>query len=414
MTINASLIVADVVEWLHDGAIYIDSPVRLIGQLGSRLREAGVPVDRLATSIGILHPIVRAESALWTSDGETELRRYKASPDVEKAYDASPLKVVYQNKEAVRARIAPQKQAGEFGIVGDLRLAGYTDYVALPMPFSDGSTKVLTAATREPGGFTATHIAVLETIVRPLGLLCELQTLKRSARTMLETYVGRRAGKRVLEGTIKRGEGETISAVVGFADLRGFTRLSNKLPAEQLVELLNSYFGAITSAVEEHGGEVLKYIGDEVMAVFPYQCEATAREASRQALLAARDAVEKIALVNRNCCDVARKIRVGIGLHAGDVFFGNVGGESRLDFTVIGPAVNLASRIAGLSRDLELDILVSERIADMMHCHAGYKGHHLVKGFDEPVSIFVPTLKMLGEDGSWCAESAADLALEKN
>ncbi len=414
MTINASLIVADVIEWLHDGAIYIDNPVRLIGQLGARLNQSGVPVNRLATSIGILHPIVRAESALWTSDGETELRRYKASPDLERAYDASPLKQVYLHNQSVRAKITPQRVEGEYGIVGDLRAAGYTDYVALAMPFSDGSTKVLTASTKTPGGFTNTHIAVLETIVRPLGLLCELQTLKRSARTMLETYVGKRAGKRVLEGTIKRGEGETISAVVGFADLRGFTRLSNDLPAEQLVGLLNDYFGAITSAVEAHGGEVLKYIGDEVMAVFPYSCEITAREAARQALLAVRDAVEKIANVNRKCSDSAAKIRVGIGLHAGDVFFGNVGGETRLDFTVIGPTVNLASRIAGLSRDQELDILVSEEIANMMGCHAGFKGKHHVKGFDAPVSIFVPTLKMLGEDGNWCAEIATDLALDAN
>ncbi|MXN64128.1 adenylate/guanylate cyclase domain-containing protein [Stappia sp. GBMRC 2046] len=414
MTINASLIVADVVEWLHDGAIHIENPVRLIGQLATRLRDAGVPVDRVSTNISVLHPIVRAESALWTSDGETELRRYKASPDLERLYDESPLKQVFLNNKTVHRSIGKTPAADEFAILSDLRAGGYTDYAAVPMPFSDGSTKMLTAATKDPAGFTKAHIAVLETVVRPLGLICELQTLKRSSRTMLETYVGKRAGRRVLEGTIKRGEGETISAVVGFADLRGFTRLSNTLPAEDLVILLNNYFGAITSAVEAHGGEVLKFIGDEVMAVFPYSCETTAREAARQALMAAGEAVEKIARINRDCCDESPRIRVGIGLHAGDVFFGNVGAETRLDFTVIGPTVNLASRIAGLSRDLEHDILVSQTIADMMGCHAGYGGRYPVKGFDEPVSIFEPTARMLGEDGNWCAEVATDRALEKN
>lgn len=207
----------------------------------------------------------------------------------------------------------------------------------------------------------------------------------------------------MLQGSIKRGGGELISAVISFADLRGFTTLSNRLPGEKLIELLNTYFGAMASAVEAQGGEVLKFIGDEVMAIFPYESADEAQEASRRAVFAAQEAVMRIAEVNHNCCAENPEIKVGIALHAGDVFFGNVGSETRLDFTVVGPAVNLASRIAGLAKALDREILASEAVAGMLGCQSGKVGTYYVKGFDEPVSVFSPPL-----GGSPCASPCSD------
>ncbi|MCA1300362.1 adenylate/guanylate cyclase domain-containing protein [Stappia indica] len=415
MTISASLIAAEVMEWLHGDAVRLGEALDLVEALAGRLNAAGVPVDRITTGISILHPNVRAESVLWSSDGEREMRSFRETPENEIAYEHSPLKVVYTENRKVRINLLANEPLPAYGVVEDLQTGRYTDYVALPMPFSDGSIKGVTFATRHPEGFTSAQISLFEALARPLGLLCELQTLKRTARTLLETYVGRRAGRRVLEGTIKRGDGETISAVVGFTDLRGFTRLSNELPGKKLIGLLNAYFSAVTEAVEAHGGEVLKFIGDEVMTVFPYGCEETARAAARRALLAARDAVQTIRTINRQCCDASSpELRVGIALHAGDVFFGNVGGKSRLDFTVVGPVVNLAARLAGLTRELKQDILVSEQIAEIMGCRHGLLGSYQLKGFDEPTLVFTPPLAAIGGDGNWCADAAMDLALDTN
>ncbi|WP_123194046.1 adenylate/guanylate cyclase domain-containing protein [Pannonibacter phragmitetus] len=403
MSFEAPLAAADIIQWLYGEAVEVQDSQELVRHLGQRLREARIPVDRISTGIALLHPNVRAESALWTSDGQTELRRYMEAPDLQASYDRSPLKVVYVEGRSVRIRVTPEPEEGEYGILPELRDGGFKDYIAMPLPFSDGTNKALTLATRSEAGFMPAHLAVFESIARPLGLICELNTLRRTASTLLDTYVGPRAGSRVLQGSIKRGGGELISAVISFADLRGFTTLSNRLPGEKLIELLNTYFGAMASAVEAHGGEVLKFIGDEVMAIFPYESADEAQEASRRAVFAAQEAVMRIAEVNHNCCAENPEIKVGIALHAGDVFFGNVGSETRLDFTVVGPAVNLASRIAGLAKALDREILASEAVAGMLGCQSGKVGTYYVKGFDEPVSVFSPPL-----GGSPCASPCSD------
>ncbi len=414
MTISASLVAAEVMEWLHGDAVQVEEVSTLIETLAMRLNEAGIQIDRIATGISVLHPNVRTEGITWTAEKGIELRRYMETAESIKAYDNSPFKVVFSERRSVRIRLRAGGELPAYGIVPELLEAGLTDYIALPLPFSDGTVKGVTFATRRTGGFSGSEISLLETIARPLALLCELYTLKRMSHTLLDTYVGRRAGARVLAGTVQRGDGETISAVVGFFDLRGFTELSNAIPGDKLIKLLNAYFDVVNRAVEAHDGEVLKFIGDEVMAVFPYVCEASARHAARQALLAAREASASLAEMNRDCCAEKPPMRVGIALHAGDVFFGNVGAEARLDFTVVGPVVNLASRIAGLTRELEQDILVSEAIADIMGCHAGALGSYRVKGFEEPVSVFMPPAGSIGADGSWCNAAASALALEAN
>ncbi|MEJ8476728.1 adenylate/guanylate cyclase domain-containing protein [Roseibium algae] len=414
MVLEAPLIAADIVQWLYSDAVGRDDSLALIEELAQRLCAGGIPVDRITTGIMILHPNVRAEASVWTSDGTRELRRYLANEELDESYENSPFKVVHTENKLVHLPITAEFQPGEFSIFAELRAEGYIDYVALPMPFSDGSIKAFSVATKDPGGFSVSSIAVLESIIRPLGLVCELATLRRTAETLLDTYVGPRAGRRVLDGKVKRGDGEWISAIVSFADLRGFTRLSNTLPADKLVHFLNKYFGAMAAAVEAHGGEVLKFIGDEVMAIFPYDTPDEASDAARRALKAAGETTENIRSINQdNSCDETPDMSVGIALHAGDVFFGNVGSETRLDFTVIGPAVNLAARIAELAKDLNVEVLVSDKIAEIMGCRGGLYGQYQVKGFDEPVSVYSPSL-VGGEAGKWCPDNTAVRDLDAN
>ena len=415
MVLEAPLVAADVVQWLYSEAPHLNGTLEIVSELGERLRAGSVPVDRVTTGIWVVHPNVRAEGSIWRSSGAPELILYTADSKSSDDYQKSPVKRVHETKKAVRVEIERDPaSADEYPIADDLRQEGYSDYIALPMPFSDGSVKVASFATKAPGGFSNSHISVFESLIRPLALVCELKTLRRTAETVLDTYVGPRAGSKVLDGTTRRGEGEWIKAIVSFADIRGFTRLSNTLPADKIVVFLNKYFGAMTAAVEAHGGEVLKFIGDEVMAIFPYETEDEARDAALRALLAARDTLSRIAEINsEKTCVQTPDMSVGIALHAGDVFYGNVGSETRLDFTVVGPAVNLAARIAELAKDLERQVLVSDAIADIMGCRSGLFGQYQVKGFDDPVSVYSPDMSADAKVG-YCPENTAARALEAN
>lgn len=415
MVLEAPIVAADVVQWLYSDASYLNDTLEIVSEMAARLRDGNVPVDRATTGIWVVHPNVRAEASVWASDGTKELRLYTADNSSDEDYQSSPIQRVHQTNQAVRVRISERpEEAEEFPVAIDLRDEGYTDYIALPMPFSDGSVKVASFATKAPGGFRSGHISVFESLIRPLALVCELKTLRRTAETVLDTYVGPRAGSKVLDGTTRRGQGEWIKAVVSFADIRGFTRLSNTLPADMIVNLLNKYFGAMTAAVEAHGGEVLKFIGDEVMAIFPYETEEEARDAARRALLAARDTLGRIDEINRsNKCAQTPDLSVGIALHAGDVFYGNVGSETRLDFTVVGPVVNLAARIAELAKDLHREVLVSDALSDIMGCRSGLFGRYQVKGFDDPVSVYSPDL-LRGDKLGYCPDNTATLARDTN
>ncbi|MEP1571280.1 adenylate/guanylate cyclase domain-containing protein [Roseibium album] len=415
MVLEAPIVAADVVQWLYSDASYLNDTLEIVSEMAARLREGNVPVDRATTGIWVVHPNVRAEASVWASDGTKELRLYTADNSSDEDYQSSPIQRVHQTNQAVRVRISERpEEAEEFPVAIDLRDEGFTDYIALPMPFSDGSVKVASFATKAPGGFRSGHISVFESLIRPLALVCELKTLRRTAETVLDTYVGPRAGSKVLDGTTRRGQGEWIKAVVSFADIRGFTRLSNTLPADMIVNFLNKYFGAMTAAVEAHGGEVLKFIGDEVMAIFPYETEEEARDAARRALLAARDTLGRIDEINRsNKCAQTPDLSVGIALHAGDVFYGNVGSETRLDFTVVGPVVNLAARIAELAKDLHREVLVSDALSDIMGCRSGLFGRYQVKGFDDPVSVYSPDL-LRGDKLGYCPDNTATLARDTN
>ena len=240
----------------------------------------------------------------------------------------------------------------------ELRSASVTDYVVLPAPFSDGTNKALSLATTRVDGFSDDEIALFAAMTPAVAVNLEIQALRRMARTLLDTYVGRQSSGRVLAGQIRRGMGETINAVIWLSDLRGFTSLSESSPRDELIEMLNRYFGPMCDAVEVSGGEILKFIGDSVLAIFPIELDAAA--ACRRALEAAHAAGIAIEAENLlRAASGAPQIHYGLALHLGDVMYGNIGGDARLDFTVIGPAVNLTSRIELMCKDLQRSPLLS-------------------------------------------------------
>lgn len=388
MTMQASLLIAELMEWLHGPASRIPDTLQLIDEFAKRLRGVGLKVDRVTTAIPLLHPNVRAESVLWQDDQHVEMRQFPVTPEIDKSYQNSPLRTVFSEGRMVRFRVNPHPVDGEYGVQDDLRAAGMHDYVALPMPFSDGSLKGITFATRHPGGFSDRDVLMFETAIKPLALLLEMHTLRRTAQTVLETYVGKRAGKRVLEGSIRRGDGEEVSALVGFADIRGFTRLSNAIPGDQLLCLLNTYFDAMAKSVEACGGEVLKFIGDEVLTIFPYETQDEARNAAQCALASSIRAMRNVRDINSCAPDGMPPLRCGIALHAGKLFFGNVGSETRLDFTVVGPTVNLASRLADVGKREGASIVVSETVANLLDWQHAPIGTYELRGFEKAVPVF--------------------------
>ena len=378
-------------DWILDRGHMNEDLGDFVAALGEKLNESGIPVYRISSGIPILHPLIRAESAMWIEGEGPSMRQFPLSLAKDKMFTNSPLFHVYEKGETVRVAISPDPQPGEFEIIPDLRAEGATDYVAFPLTFSDGSYKSITLATRRPDGFTEAHMIALESILRPVAMVFEIYAHKRSASNLLGTYLGRSTAPRVLAGEIQRGDGQQIEAVIWFSDLRGFTDLSARFTPRELVDVLDFYFEAMTEAVEERGGEVLKFIGDAVLAIFPFANESEARAAAAKALQAAEVALDNIAKINEtnfSCC--VDELSVGISLHLGAVFYGNVGGRERLDFTVIGEAVNVGSRINGLTRDLGHPILASEDFVEYVDSPFTEVGVHTLKGVRQPQRVYHP------------------------
>ena len=383
--------IAPLLAWLQGPGRRLIETEAFVEALGEQLVEAGLPVDRITTGIPMLHPQIASSSVVWEPERLVHERQWQMTSLTRSMYERSPLYVVYRGDGPVRVRVTPERQPGEYGIIPDLREEGFTDYIALPAPFSDGTIKAMTFATQQDGGFTEADIAALEALMPHFAYLLEIQTLRRTARVLLDTYVGRISGQRVLQGQIKRGQGEDIRAIIWFSDLRGFTELSDALSNDQLIALLNDYFGALTRAVEEQQGEVLKFIGDAMLAIYPIATASSGRRAAQRSLASARAAQARIAEINRARRNAGQAvIHWGLALHVGEVHYGNIGGETRLDFTVIGPAVNLAARLQSLSARLGEGCIISDDFAALLRDRSELRdlGAHELKGIVEKRQVF--------------------------
>jgi adenylate cyclase len=256
---------------------------------------------------------------------------------------------------------------------------------------SDGQANAITFLTDREEGFTDSETAGLENIAQALGVITELQSARRIAKSLLDTYIGRRTGERVLSGLIRRGSGETIRAVIWDNDLRGFTGLADRLPPNALNDLLNQYFEIMAGAVMAEAGEVLKFIGDGMLAIFEITDDSNAPHACRSALAAAREAVAAMAASNAERIGAGKPaIGFGIALHLGEVYYGNIGAPGRLDFTVIGPAVNHAARLEKLSAEFGRSIVASASFAAAVPELVESLGFHHLRGVAEPQELFSP------------------------
>ncbi|MBT6139349.1 MAG: adenylate/guanylate cyclase domain-containing protein [Rhodospirillaceae bacterium] len=361
----------------------------LLQSLCTVLLHHGLPLMRVTCFVRTLHPMTSGNSVIWRRDkpDPDEIRVLRGIEDTQ-AFRDSPLPAIFEGAAAIRRPLFDDRCPMDFPILADLKAEGATDYVAMPLTFSDGEINFVTWVADGPNGFSVEQLSLLDRLMAALSLRLEVLARKRVTRELMRIYLGEDPGRRVLEGAIERGHGETIEAIVWYSDLRGFTTLSDREPPERVITLLNDYFEAVTIPIEERGGQILKFMGDGVLAIFPLADNA------RQAMTAAALKAAQEACILIDALNARRKksglptVGHGISLHVGDVHYGNIGAPERLDFTAIGPAVNLASRIQTLCKRLDTQLLVSGDFASITEQSLQSLGWHPVRGLADPIEVF--------------------------
>ena len=375
------------VDWLMDGARSTPLAQEVLTALCERLTACGVPLWRASVFVRTLHPQILGRRFVWQPDTGTVITPGAFDLLEREAFRNSPMTYVANTGKALRRRLADPDCPMDYPILLDLRDQGITDYVVSPLHFTNGDIHFASWATKQPGGFNDAEIAALETIVVPLTRVAEIRALHRVAGVLLSTYVGENAGASVLAGQIRRGHTEEIHAAIWLSDMRGFTTLADRLPPQALVDLLNRYFDCQVPPIREHGGEVLKFMGDGLLAIFPIGAAADSRKVCADALAAAHAARAKVAELHATSGDDAG-VRFGLALHLGDVLYGNIGSDDRLDFTCIGPAVNLAARLEKLAGQLGRTILASDEFAKHGGRDFASIGQFAIAGFSAEQPVF--------------------------
>jgi adenylate cyclase len=390
--------IAKLAGWLAKAGLEGRAETVLVEGFCQRVVAAGVPLARAIMFIDTLHPIHEGRAFRWEREKpEVTLTEYGRSTEGEAAerWRTSPWFRMLQDGDSLLRRRIPADGDLEFPLFADLRAAAVTEFVAMLNRFAaDGAIGEMDSfysswMTDRAEGFSDEEVVALKRLTPFLGLAIKSVSLARIAETLVETYLGRDAGRRVLQGRIARGVADRIKTVLWFSDLRNYTRISDTSPPEQIIPLLNDYADAVVTAIHQNSGDVLKLIGDGVLAIFPAEDRARACAAALMAAKEARTAVE--ALNVRRLAEGLPATDMYLGLHLGVVFYGNIGSQERLDFTVVGPAVNEVSRIAAMCRSVDQPILISENFAQSF---AGERrpfvsvGRYALRGVGKPQELF--------------------------
>jgi adenylate cyclase len=388
------------IAWIAEAGLAGRRELDLLQGFCERAVPLGLPLARAVVGVDTLHPVLEGRVFQWQRDGAAATQSEYGRYDVERSDEKwlqSPFHRLYESGETTfRCRLG--NETPPFAILEELRQQGLTDYAAMVHRFGDaGAIGTMDCtysswATDRAGGFADADLAALEFLVPCLAVALKGASVAGIAESLVETYLGRDAGHRVLRGHIERGVAEKIAAVLWFSDLQGFTRITDTAPPEQIIPLLNDYADEIVTAVHDQGGEVLKFIGDGILAMFDTFNAALPADACACALDAAVDARSRIAVLNQRRKAAGLPVtRLYLGLHVGEVFYGNIGSIDRLDFTVVGPAVNEASRIAAMCRSLDQEVLLSSGFAEAAGAARGRLvsvGRYALRGVQRPQDLY--------------------------
>lgn len=379
-------------EWLVTEAGMYETAESFFQAFAEQQVASGIPVFRQTAFLRTLHPQVVGRTLVW--------KRGRPSVDVvaiphgmreTPQFASSPFAPLMEGAGAVRRRLDLPDPPRDFPILDEIRAEGATDYVALPLAFTNGFLNFLTWATDEKGGFRTEQLDRLYALLPLLSLRLELLVRRELTGGLMEIYLGHDAGRRVLDGAIRRGEGRSLEAVIWLSDLRDFTARSDRTAQDRMVELLNAHFERLAVPIRRHGGDVLKFMGDGILAIFPIGGHRDAAAAASAAMDAAEEAFDATAALNGDLVDRGEEpIAFGLALHVGEVTYGNIGAEDRLDFTVIGPAVNHAARIEMLTKTVGSPILASGPFADLAARPMESLGAYPLRGVAAPIPVFRP------------------------
>lgn len=393
-------LISPIREWLIDQALGNPDITGLFHTLCMRISSVGIPITRARLFWPTLHPLFQAETVSWDQGTGAFLEQFIHQDEASDDWKKSPLKYLIDNKlDILRRELTGANKLIDFELLKGLEQNGFTDFIAMSTDLEGTSFRtreggnesgiMVTWSTNSSGGFSDEDLIALQKIQRRFAVACKVMIQARISNNIAHTYLGERAGGSVLDGQIRRGDGQTTNAVIWYSDLRNSTQLAETMPPDDYFKLLNSYFNATAQPIIDHGGEILDFIGDAVLGIFPYKtkdelCEAA--NAAQSALLASCKLADEINKERKN--EGLEVFKYGIGVNVGEVMFGNIGIPSRLAFSVIGPAVNEAARIESLTKKFKPTILAGKSFAAIKPKNWKSLGEHKLQGVAQPIEIF--------------------------
>lgn len=401
-------LIDDLADWLMAKALGETDIEEAFRGCCERLRAADIPIVRASMGFRTLHPLFRHITLVWHTKRDLEKIEHPHGP-IGLDFKKSPhYHMIQRSIPLLRRRLDDENPTLDFPVLSEFRETGGTDYVAYLIPFGEATEDPLERdgvvgswLCDRAGGFCDADVKVLRRIQRRLAVACKVSIKDQIARNILDAYLGRHAGRMVHEGTIRRGSGERIHAVIWFTDLRGSTQLSKELPMEEFLAVLNAFFESVADAVLDRGGEVLRFIGDAALAIFPMEGHTTSnpsecpvhQAACGKAMAAAEDAIRRMRQLNQDRIAESKKpLGFGIGLHIGDVMYGNIGVPRRVEFSVVGHAANYAAKMESLCKTLAVPLLVSQQFAEVHQRAWTNLGEHRVDGGGPQCIFTLPEL----------------------
>jgi adenylate cyclase len=375
-----------IVEWLAEEALQNSEPPALYEQLCRRLRGVGIPVLRGQAAFRVLHPLYDASTMNWNTQRGVVVENFRPEQSSDEQFVQSPLGHALAHRLPVlRRRLTGDGALLDFPVLEEFRSLGGTDYIVFLIAFERPSKNGIICSwlSDRATGFADDEISLLDRVTRELAIALKARIERTVAQNVANAYLGKRAGQSVLNGLIRRGEGEKITAALWYSDLRHSTAFADRLPAEAVLKLLGRYFEMTAASVLEQGGEVVSLIGDAVLGLF--RAEHTAADACGRALAAAQQARRRL---DAGTQETDESFDFGISLHLGQVIYGNVGVPERLQFTLVGSAVNEVVRVQDLTKKLGHPVLATAPFVEMTRAPWHPLGEHVLRGIEAPMPIF--------------------------
>ena len=398
---SSSALVDQVIDWLMAQSLKTTDIETLFEGCCDRLYAAGMPLSRVHIAYRTLHPLISGIGLTWRRGEAINVQRFPHhdGPEPERWLMSPHYHMIQRRIPMMRRRLIGSEALLDFPVLEEFRDEGGSDYLAFLFTFSEGANDGLISSwlTDREAGFSDAEVQSVIRVQQRFAVACKIVTRGEIARNVMTTYLGPDAGLRVLDGQIRRGDGEHIHAAVWFSDLRGSTAMAEKLAPQDYIATLNSFFDAVGGAVLAKHGEILGFIGDAVLAIFPIRKgQATAARACQRALAAAQLSARRIEILNTDRAVAGKDaLAYGLGLHLGDVTFGNIGVDERLAFSVIGPTVNEVARLEALTKKVGRPVVASELFKNALANGVGWEslGDHKVAGVKRALKVFAPAVK---------------------